>query len=119
MKRICLIEDDFDTQNLYAECLEIESFEPMSCGSGQEALEKISKSGLPDLILIDLNTPGLPPIDFLSKIRSQEGGESVPVIVISGDSEIKEKTKNLGAQDYLKKPFGIDPFIEIIKRWVS
>lgn len=118
MKTIILIEDDFDTQILYGECLENENFQAICCDTAQEAMESISSNGLPDLLIIDLNIPGMTPEEFLSKVRRIENGANVPVIVISGDSEIEEKTKKLGAQDCLKKPFGIDPFIEIVKNWI-
>ncbi len=118
MKKIILIEDDFDTQILYSECLEVENFDVHCADHGPAALEHIREAGLPDLIVLDLNFPEGTPQDFLSQVRRQEGGEKVPVIVISGDAEIQEKTAKLGAQDCLKKPFGIDPFVEIVKKWI-
>lgn len=118
MKKIILIEDDFDTQILYGECLENENFEVICCDTAQEALDDIQNNGLPELLIMDLNIPGMTPEEFLIKVRRIERGQNVPVIVISGDSEIQEKTKNLGAQDCLKKPFGIDPFIDIVKKHI-
>lgn len=118
MKTIILIEDDLDTQILYGECLENENFKVVCCDTAQDALDCINSDGLPDLLIMDLNIPGMSPEEFLTKVRRIENGTNVPVIVISGDSEINEKTKKLGAQDCLKKPFGIDPFIEIVKNWI-
>lgn len=118
MKKIILIEDDLDTQILYGECLEQEDYTVSSADDGDEALSVIREEGLPDLIILDLNFKHGTPGDFLAKVRRTEGGEKIPVIVISGDSEIEEKTKRLGAQACLKKPFGIDPFVEIVKKWL-
>ena len=118
MKKIILIEDDFDTQILYGECLENENFNVICCDTAQAALDCVETDGLPDLLIMDLNIPGMTPEEFLIKIRRIEKGQNVPVIVISGDSEIEEKTKKLGAQACLKKPFGIEPFVEIVKKWI-
>jgi CheY-like chemotaxis protein len=113
-KRIMLIEDDFDTQNLFKECLLAENYEIDCLNNAQEALEHIEKTGLPDLILMDLNFPHLSPDEFLQTMRQTEKGKRVPVLLISGKVDIEEQAKLLGAKGFLKKPFDMDPFLNII-----
>lgn len=111
-----LIEDDFDTQILYGECLRAENFEVTSVNNAVEALEHINQFGLPDVIVMDLNFPFMGPEEFLKKIRTTEAGQKVPVLIISGKSDIRERAANLQANGFLQKPFGIDPFVSIIAK---
>jgi DNA-binding response OmpR family regulator len=113
-KRIMLIEDDLDTQNLYRECLRAENYEVDCLANAQDALELIQKVGLPDLILMDLNFPLLPPENFLKCVRNTEKGKRIPVLLISGKVDIEEQAVHLGAKGFLKKPFDIEPFLSII-----
>lgn len=116
MKNIMLIEDDFDTQILYAECLRAENFDVVSASNAVEALEHIKQFGFPDVIVMDLNFPMMGPEEFLETIRGTEEGQNIPVLIISGKSDIRERAQRLRAKGFLQKPFGIDPFVSIIAR---
>ena len=116
LKKIMLIEDDFDTQYLFTECLRAENYEVVPMDHGKKALEYLEAEGVPDLILMDLNTPFLSPEDFVEKMRKLPNGKDAQLIIVSGKSDIDEYAKKLNATDFIKKPFDLDPLLEKISR---
>lgn len=74
-------------------------------GSGQEALAAYARHGA-DLILLDVNMPGLDGIDVLTHLRAQPGASYVPVILVTALSEREYRLRSLevGADDFLEKP---------------
>lgn len=111
-----LIEDDFDTQFLFTECLRAEDYDVVPMDHGKKALEYIESHGAPDLILMDLNTPFVTPEEFVEKMRKLPGGEKAHIILVSGKSDIDQYAKKLNADDFIKKPFDLDPLLEKITK---
>lgn len=116
LKKIMLIEDDFDTQYLFTECLRAENYDVIPMDHGKKALEYLETNGVPDLILMDLNTPFLTPEDFVERMRKLPHGENAQLIIVSGKADIDEYAKKLKATDYIKKPFDLDPLLDKISR---
>ncbi len=115
-KKIMLIEDDFDTQFLFTECLRAEKYDVIPVDHGKKALEYMEANGLPDLILMDLNTPFLTPEEFVTRMRTFSDGISTPVILVSGKSDIDEYATKLGASNFMRKPFDLDPLLSMISK---
>lgn len=111
-----LIEDDFDTQFLFTECLRAENYDVVPMDHGKKALEYLEANGVPDLILMDLNTPFLTPEAFVESMRKLPRGEEAQLIIVSGKADIDEYAKKLKATDYIKKPFDLDPLLDKISR---
>ena len=80
---------------------------------------------LPGLVLLDLNIPRVPGIKVLEWIRQQPQFAHLPVVIYSSsdDPRDKERTHQLGANDYIVKPFGIDKTISVLQkmkeRWLD
>jgi len=75
---------------------------------GEEALRMLASGpGLPDLILADWKMSGMDGLAFLKKVRSQESTKTLPVIMISSQSQSTDKAEAMaaGATDYILKPF--------------
>ncbi len=74
--------------------------------SGEEGL-KIANTSLPDLILLDISMPGLNGFEVLEHLKQSQNTAGIPIIFITGipDAETEEKGLNLGAVDYITKPF--------------
>lgn len=119
MKKILLLEDDFDTQILFSECLKVLNYEVLSAYNGQEGLDIIAKNGMPDLIIMDLTLPNMTPEKFLTEMRKNQKGPHVPVLIISGKEDLEEKCRELKAQAFLKKPIDLDPFMQTIESLIS
>lgn len=118
-KTIMIIEDDFDTQFLFSQLLEAEGFEVVAKTSGTEALEYLASNPAPNLIFMDLNFPGGSPEDFTNKLRALPGPAArTPIVVVSGKADIADYAERLRAISFVKKPFEIDPLIDLIHRTI-
>lgn len=108
--RILLVEDDPSISTPLTEGLEREGFEVSVAGTGREALA----SPHPDLVLLDL---GLPDMDGTAVCRAFRDSGSVPIIIVSarGDEMDRVTLLEIGADDYLVKPFGIRELVARIR----
>ena len=113
-----IIEDDFETQFLFSQLLEAEGFNVLTMSSGVDALTYLESNDAPDLIFMDLNFPGGTPEEFTTRLRSLPGNEETPIILVSGKTDIAEYAKKLNAINYVKKPFEIDPLIDLINQTI-
>ncbi len=102
--KILLIEDEKNICNFIERILAPQGYQVFSAFTGREGLEQINTLR-PDLILLDL---GLPDIDGISIIEQVRGWSSTPIIVVSARTMEKSKVTalDLGADDYITKPFG-------------
>jgi CheY-like chemotaxis protein len=87
MKKILIIEDNKDLQDIYRHSFEKDGYQVVTKDNGQEGLDTVVGE-LPDVILLDLMMPGVNGLEFLQKIHSI-GGIHIPVIVCSNISDIE------------------------------
>ncbi len=75
--------------------------------SANEALQSLTVKNIPDLIVSDLNLPGINGKEFISQLRNKSISKKIPVIILTGEAnvELKLDCLSLGAVDYLSKPF--------------
>lgn len=104
---ILLVEDDADMSKALLRALEKRNFRVTPCYDGANALRLI-KDGVGDLVILDLNIPGLDGLHLLQRIRSQ--GIDIPVIVLTARGAVGDRVAglNAGADDYLPKPFDLE-----------
>jgi two-component system KDP operon response regulator KdpE len=90
--------------------LSAHGYEILEAPSGRVSLELLEQKK-PDLVILDLGLPDIQGLDLLRMIRSRN--ESVPIIVLSsrGDEAGKVQALDLGADDYVTKPFGMDELL--------
>ena len=110
---ILLVEDEKNICDFIAAALNAQDYKITTAHSGQEALPIIT-SQCPDLILLDLGLPDMDGIEILKKIREWS---STPVIVVSARGEESDKVEalDLGADDYIAKPFGTSELLARIR----
>jgi CheY-like chemotaxis protein len=108
MKRtILIIEDNSDTRFLYSVALEESDFDVQCCINAKEAISFLRKNSPPALIISDLMMPGMDGDQFIIELRNNHLWSTIPVIVISGVENLEERALQVGATDFLKKPFDL------------
>lgn len=112
-KKILIIEDDKSIRTFMIISLIGEGYNCIEAVNGLEAIEKF-KSEIPDLILLDLGLPDIDGNDVLKKIREIS---HIPIIVVSarGKDEEKVYALDMGADDYLTKPFSLNELLARIR----
>jgi len=121
---IMLVEDDPGDQKLIKTSLREQRVtnSPIVAGSAEEALEYLEKTktdeaAMPDLILLDLNMPGMGGREFLRRVKSDADLEIIPVVVLTtsdADKDILESFR-LQAAGYVKKPVNLADFQEVMQ----
>jgi two-component system, OmpR family, KDP operon response regulator KdpE len=106
-KRILVVDDELSIQRALRRNLSISGYEVLVADNGSQALE-MARQHQPDLILLDLCLPG--EFDGLEVCKQLRQSVQVPIIVLSALTEEKQKVQalDLGADDYLTKPFSND-----------
>ena len=112
MSKILLVDDDIELTDLLAEVLRLDSFEVEIANNGQDALDKLNSSH--QLVLLDVMMPVLNGIETLKKIRQTS---NVPVMMLTARGEEIDRVLGLelGADDYLPKPFNDRELVARIK----
>ncbi len=105
-KRILVIEDDVDINDLIAYNLKKEGYEVASLYQGEGAFEQALKL-CPDLIVLDVMLPGVDGLDICRYLRADEKTKNIPVLMLTARSEESDQLVGLqmGADDYMLKPF--------------
>lgn len=116
MTRILLIEDDTLIQKTVNLKLRKEGFDVICCDDGKAGLEKL-KELLPDIVLTDLMLPYASGLEIVSAAKAITE-KSIPVIVFSGmgQEQVVEEAFQLGADDYITKPFSLSELTIRIKK---
>jgi len=112
-KQIYVVEDDTALQELYTYTLE-NDFHCTCFGNGKSFFKAVLKKQ-PDLIILDVMLPDEDGFEILTRIKANHSTDCIPVIMVSakGDEISKVKGLNMGANDYIAKPFGV---LELVAR---
>ena len=104
--RVLVVDDDQRVRTVVSWQLEADGFAVTEAGDGLAALAQIERDR-PDLVVLDLSLPGVGGLDVLRRVRAAEGARPLPVIVLSGRGGETDRIVglDLGADDYLVKPF--------------
>jgi len=116
MALIYIVEDDKNIQEIEEYALKSHGYE-VRCFDGAESFDRGMEAVLPDLVLLDIMLPGEDGLSVLKRLRRSPLTKAVPVIMVTAKvSEIDTvKGLDLGADDYIAKPFGIMELISRVK----
>lgn len=114
MKRILIIEDDRAIQKGLGDNLKAEHFEVVTESDGEVGLKRAAKERV-DLIVLDVMLPGLDGFEVCKRLRAS--GSTVPILMLTGKGQEVDKVLGLelGADDYVTKPFSIREVIARVK----
>lgn len=111
--RILIVDDDPAILKFLRANLKAENYETLSAVDGAEALELFERE-LPDLVILDITMPRMDGFEACRRIREWS---KAPIIMLSGRGDEMDKVKclDLGADDYLTKPFGVEELIARVR----
>lgn len=103
---ILVVEDDGETRRLLVRLLRENGLRATGVGDGDEMWQALAVSR-PDLLLLDLMLPRKPGLELLRELRHEERWSGLPVVVVTARGEVGDRTRGLelGADDYVPKPF--------------
>jgi len=104
--KVMVVEDESDIREILKNLLEEEGFQVVTLDNGMNLLEEL-KSNLPDLLLLDQILPGKTGVEAVREVRASQNFGRLPIIMVTGLSGEEDKVNalDLGADDYVTKPF--------------
>ena len=113
---IYCVEDERNIRELLIYTLETTGFSAKGVSNGKE-LRALLKEELPDLILLDIMLPGEDGYSILERLKASQETKNIPVIMVTAKTTEIDKVKglDLGADDYITKPFGVMELISRVK----
>ncbi len=116
MALIYIVEDDTNIQEIESYALKNSGYSVESFGNAKDFFSKLLNR-IPDLIVLDVMLPDVDGLSILKKVRSVPETKKVPVIFVSAKTSELDKVKalDMGADDYLTKPFGVMELISRVK----
>jgi two-component system KDP operon response regulator KdpE len=107
--KVLVVDDEPPIRRLLRLGLEAQGYEIMEALNGKTALELMSQ--VPDLVILDLGLPDVSGLDLITRLRQRQ--EGIPIVVLSSrdDEAGKVQALDLGADDYVTKPFGMDELL--------
>lgn len=113
MKKILLVDDEEGIQMLYREELEDDGYEVISAFTGEEGLLKVKEES-PDLVILDIQMPGMNGIETLRQMKMAK--PDLPVILCSAYNEFKQDLGAWASDDYVVKSSDISELKETVRK---
>lgn len=115
-KRIMVVEDNDLNRKLFCDVLKAQGFEVEPIADGNAVLAA-ARDRHPDLIIMDIQLPGVSGVDLIAAAKREAGLKDIPVLAVTafaakGD---EERIRDAGAAGYLSKPVSIIPFMNAVK----
>jgi len=103
---VLLVEDEDQLRRVMKDLLERDGYTVAEARDGVQALDQVDRVA-PDVIILDLNLPGLDGYSVLTQLRSRSATRTIPVMVLTakGDEDNEVRVFELGADDFITKPF--------------
>lgn len=115
MKTVLLLDDARSIRSVYAEVIRQAGFEAQTASSAEEGLQQIVDHGTPDLIVTDVNMPGMSGLEFCKRVRLVS--RHTPIIVMSAlsDKGLVAEARLVGVQAWMLKPVEPEYFLNKLK----
>ena len=114
-RMLLLVEDDLDIRETFAEILEDEGFQVATAANGADAVEYLRRAEtLPRLIVLDLMMPVMDGIQFWREQQREARWASIPVVVMSANSNLSEMATEIRPAGVLRKPIDMGDLLTVI-----
>ncbi len=115
-KKVLIVDDSEFVRNYHSYILEQADFDVVTAVDGSDGLEKLYTQRF-DLVLTDINMANMDGYEFIRRVRADGQYQSLPIVIVSTESESKDKTKGFeaGADLYIVKPCSPETMVETIR----
>lgn len=117
MSVVLIVEDNEKNMKLARDVLQVKGYATLEAVTGEDGV-RLAKEKLPDLVLMDIQLPGISGIDALKVLRSDAQTEKIPVAALTASVTPTDRSKitAAGFDAFLSKPINLKEFLEIVKR---
>jgi two-component system cell cycle response regulator DivK len=114
---ILIVEDNKTNLKLVRDVLQVKGYETLEAGTAEDGL-KLARALAPDLILMDIQLPGMNGIDALKALRAEPATVAIPVIAITASVMQQDRQENLrtGFNGFIEKPINLRKFLDTVQQ---
>lgn len=116
-KKIMIVDDSATLRQMLNFTLSEASYEPVEASNGKEALEIMASESI-DMLITDLNMPGMDGLSLIREVRSQQPYKFIPIIMLTTESQAEKKLegRSAGATGWIVKPFTPQQLLSVVKK---
>jgi two-component system cell cycle response regulator DivK len=116
MSLILIVEDNEKNLKLVRDVLQVKGFETLDAGTAEDGL-RIAAERMPDLVLMDIQLPGMNGIDALKALRANPATAAIPVIAITASvmQQDRQQIMNAGFNGFIEKPINLRNFLDTVQ----
>ena len=116
--QILVVEDNERNMKLFCDLLQASGYRTLQATTGERAVELALEHG-PDLVLMDIQLPGIDGVEALGRLRADDGFASAPVLALTAQAMEGDRDRFLAAgfDGYLSKPVDIGEFVATVRRY--
>jgi two-component system cell cycle response regulator DivK len=117
MSVILIVEDNEKNLKLVRDVLHVKGYETLETGTGEDGL-KIAREKKPDLILMDIQLPGMSGIEALKALRAAPETAEIPIVAITASvmQQDRQQIISAGVDGYIEKPISLRGLLETVQR---
>jgi signal transduction histidine kinase len=118
--KILIVDDNVDTVELLTKRFHAEGYDTSEAYDGEQALQQVEEYQ-PDIIVLDIMMPKIDGYEVSKRLKSYDNTKHIPIIMLSAKARVPDKIKglDLGADDYIVKPFDYRELSQRVKYWVT
>mgnify|MGYP001591444597 CR=1 FL=1 len=115
---VLIVDDSVTMRDMVAFTLTGAGFQVVQAGDGKEAVGKLTNGSKPDLVVTDLNMPGMDGISLIREIRKMPTLKFTPILMLTTESSDDKKAEGraAGATGWIVKPFNPEQFLKVLKK---
>lgn len=118
MIKLLIVDDEKGITDSLKDFFQNRGFSVKAANSGEDALEEVKKDR-PDIIFLDIRMRGMSGLDVLERVKKADKAIKVIMLTIHEEKEIADKARQLGADEYITKPFRVDYLEEVVIKKVQ
>jgi CheY-like chemotaxis protein len=111
---VLIVDDDEDLRGMVEMVLNLEGYRVRAAGDGAEALAEVERE-MPAVILLDMRMPVMDGWTFATRFRARYG-PAAPIVVLTAAADARQRAQDIGAEDFLAKPFSLPALLWIVDR---
>jgi len=117
---VLLVEDNEKNRKLLRDVLQATGCRTIEAGSGEEAI-RLAGEELPELVLMDIQLPGIDGTTALQRLRADERTAGIPVVALTAQAMRGDRERFLAAgfDDYMSKPVDVREFMDLVRRYCA
>jgi two-component system cell cycle response regulator DivK len=120
MSTILIVEDNEKNMKLVRDVLQVKGYQTLEAGTGEDGV-RLATESRPDLVLMDIQLPGMNGIDALKALRAEPATAAIPVIALTASvmQQDRQQIMSAGFDGFIEKPINLRSFLDTVQKTLA